>query len=155
MTAVVGVDMPGDYLTPARKEDSAFQQDVLEVSAVVEKDMPSGLTSVAKEDSASQHDVLKVSAVVENNLPGDLTFAEQDDRASPHDVLKISADVGKDAMRKKVLVTKSQKKATRRLIAQLDAEVDSLEQVDEHGEEIEANGERRHELLSQLQELGA
>lgn len=52
-------------------------------------------------------------------------------------------------------VSKSATKARKRLIAQLEAEVDTLEQVDEHGVEIEANYVRRGEILSQLEVLGA
>ena len=43
----------------------------------------------------------------------------------------------------------------KRPISQLEAEADTLEQVDQHGVEIEASYVRRGEILSQLEELGA
>ena len=56
---------------------------------------------------------------------------------------------------RKVRVTKTQKKAKKRLVAQICIEVDSPEQLDVHGNENWPDHERRQVLLSQLERLGA
>ena len=55
---------------------------------------------------------------------------------------------------KQKVTSKSQKKSRKRLIAQIECVLDSLDQPDEHGNECMASAWRRSGLLLQLDELG-
>ena len=128
--------MPGDLTSAKPKCPTARWADVEDTS-------DEAIVDTTVKDAAPAH-------AMEGTPTGESSVAAGDSHGRDFAATCVIVDVTV----KKKKVSKSTKEAVKRQIARLVVDIDSLEQCDEHGEEIEANRLRRSELMFQLEELG-